>query len=400
MKIALLHYTSWPHVGGVENFIRDQATLLARKGHEVQVLAGEGENPNEGYDLQIIPEIALDFPLNAEVRAVLNRGQFDQKFTQYRSLLVAALQPYLARVDFTIVHNVFTMHFNLALTQALHDLSAQFPFIAWTNDLIATNSDYSLPNPGKTPWSLVRTTVPKVTYVTVSEVRKNEMEAYMTPVPEVKIVPDIIDLARHFHLTEEMKASLETLNLSDRDFIFFLPAARITPRKNIEFAIEIIKEIKAKGLNPLLFITGSGDRQNPSGTQYSQYLRACIPAGLKRSVVFVNDHFTVGDKNIRDFYLLSDCLLFPPRQEGFGLPIIEAALYRMPIWCSKVPAFWALEGEGMFMMSELSQLSEALNWLEMQPAFRLQRLVRRTFDMERVYRNYYAPLFEEVMQKK
>ena len=34
MKIALIHYTTWPEVGGVENMVRDQANMLVAAGHE------------------------------------------------------------------------------------------------------------------------------------------------------------------------------------------------------------------------------------------------------------------------------------------------------------------------------------------------------------------------------
>ena len=49
---------------------------------------------------------------------------------------------------------------------------------------------------------------------------------------------------------------------------------------------------------------------------------------------------------MRDLYLLSDCLFFPSRHEGFGLPVLEAAMHRMPVWCQDIPAYRALEGSG------------------------------------------------------
>ena len=38
MRIALLHYTLPPVIGGVERVIRDQAAALRALGHEVQML--------------------------------------------------------------------------------------------------------------------------------------------------------------------------------------------------------------------------------------------------------------------------------------------------------------------------------------------------------------------------
>ena len=53
MRIALLHYSSPPIVGGVESVLAHHARLLANDGHEVTILAGRGEN----YD-QRIPAVS------------------------------------------------------------------------------------------------------------------------------------------------------------------------------------------------------------------------------------------------------------------------------------------------------------------------------------------------------
>ncbi len=42
MKIAIVHYTSWPVIGGVESVIRQHALLMSRHGHEVAIVCGEG----------------------------------------------------------------------------------------------------------------------------------------------------------------------------------------------------------------------------------------------------------------------------------------------------------------------------------------------------------------------
>ena len=42
MRIALVHYTKPPVVGGVERVIADQAAALAGLGHEVEIVDFEG----------------------------------------------------------------------------------------------------------------------------------------------------------------------------------------------------------------------------------------------------------------------------------------------------------------------------------------------------------------------
>jgi len=395
VKIAILHYTSWPEIGGVENVAHDQAAMLTRMGHEVLLISGKGKDPDDGYAFVTPEELAPDYPLHLAVRKILDSGQADQNFNKYRAELTALLKPMFAEADVTIVHNIFTMHFNLPLTLALHDLSKEFRMIAWTHDLVVgESSDYALPNPDKPPWNLMGMSAANVPYVAASDQRRNEIESALKPVPEVSVVPNVIDLGRLFDLSLEMRESLEALALGEREFIFLLPA-KLLVRKNVEFAIEMIKRLKEQGRTPLLLVTAPDDQHAPTA-QYAKFLRDSLPSKLKRYVVFVNDFFPVEQKMLVDLYLIADCLLFPSKQEGFGLPILEAALYRLPILCNSVPAFWATHGEGCFTLETMDQLDDAINWLESQPTFRLQRLVRRQFDGKYIYRKFYEPLLESV----
>jgi glycosyltransferase involved in cell wall biosynthesis len=399
MKIALLHYSYWPEIGGVEHVMRDQANMLRRAGHEVKVIAGMGLDPGEDYEFVLPAELAPDYALNVSVRSVLDRGQADQNFSQYRSVLVEALGAALTGFDVTFVHNVFTMHFNLALTRALHDLAPYHKMVAWTHDMVATNSDYALSNPKQPPWNLMRTSSPDVTYVAVSDHRADEIKEHLKPQVKAHVVLDMVDPVRLFGLTPEMRESLGSIDIPGREFIFLLPA-RLMVRKNIEFALEIVKKLCEMGRNPLLLITGAKAPNNPAAQRYGDFLRHTLPPELLSHVVFVSDFFAIQDDTMRDLYLLADCLLYPSRQEGFGLPIIEAALHRLPVWCGDVPAFWTTEGEGAFMLKDLSKLPEAVAWLEAQPSFREQRKCRRLFDPGAIYRSYYAPLLSTLTSKK
>jgi glycosyltransferase involved in cell wall biosynthesis len=399
MKIALLHPTFWPHPGGVEHLVRDQANMLVRAGHEVTIVTGSGRATGEDYKVVVLSELSPDDKVNAAVRGVLERGMTDNQFGKYRDRLLKVLGKTLGSVDLTIVHNVFTMHGNLALTAALHELAPKHKMIAWTHDVAAAESDQVVPNPTKAPWNLMRTSAPNVLYVAVSEARRGDLAQVLEPPVQAEVVPNAVDVGRLFGLTPEIRASLASLDLAERDLIFFLPA-RVQMRKNIEFALQIIQRLCEMDLNPLLIITGDKDGQSEGGARYADYLRQSLPEVIVGNVVFVSEFFKVQDDTLRDLYLLADCLLFPSKREGFGLPIIEAALYRLPVWCSKMPAYWATEGDGCFVLENIDEVPKAIDWLQEQPTFRAHRRCRKLFDPAIVYREYYEPILATIPVSK
>ena len=397
MKIALLHDTFWPVIGGVEQVMRDQANMLTRAGHEVRILAGEGSIPDDGYEVQILPELAPDFPLNAQVRGVLEHGQADQNFARYRTMLADLLRRALAGMELTLVHDFFTMHRNLALTRALHDIAADHRLIAWTHDIAAGNSDFTLPSPTQAPWNLMSTGVAQVHYVAVSDLRAAELRERLSPAPEPQVIPNPIDRARLFALAPEMSASAPALDLPSRDFVLLLPSPLI-PRKNIDFAMEIMKKLVEMSHNPLLLITAPPDPGRPGADPYGDFLRQSLPEELRGHVVFVSDFFAVTDEILRDLYLLADCLLLPSRREGFGLPVMEAAAYRLPIWCQDIPAYEAVADEGAaYPLEDMERLPAAIEWLESLPTFRQQRRCRTIFDPAVIYQDHYEPLLSSIL---
>jgi glycosyltransferase involved in cell wall biosynthesis len=393
MKIALLHPTFWPQPGGVEHVMRDQANMLVRAGHDVTVITGLGRATGEDYKVNLLAELAPDDKLNTAVRATLERGMVDKDFNKYRDRLIKVLGKALGPMDLTIVHNAFTMHGNLPLTAALHELAPKHRLIAWTHDVAAAESDQVVPNPTKAPWNLMRTSAANVLYIAVSEMRRGDLAHTLQPPVEAEVIPNPVDVARLFGLTPEIRASLASLSLAERDLILLLPA-RVQMRKNIEFALQVVQRLCEMNFNPLLIITGDKEGQSEGGARYADYIRQSLPELIIGNVVFVSEFFKVQDDTLRDLYLLADCLLFPSKREGFGLPIVEAALHRLPAWCSKMPAWWTIEGDGCFVLDTLDDIPQAIDWLQEQPTFRAHRRCRKLFDPAVVYQEYYEPILQ------
>jgi len=59
----------------------------------------------------------------------------------------------------------------------------------------------------------------------------------------------------------------------------------------------------------------------------------------------------VSDEYLERAYAASVCLIAASRGEGFGLPLIEAAQYKLPIMARDIPVFREVAGEHAFFFS-------------------------------------------------
>jgi len=60
--------------------------------------------------------------------------------------------------------------------------------------------------------------------------------------------------------------------------------------------------------------------------------------GLFEKVGLHAEHVKIGVRELADLYGLADALVLTSQNEGFGLPMLEAGLRRLPIICTDIPA--------------------------------------------------------------
>ena len=123
MKIAIVHYTSWPVIGGVESVIRQHAQLMARHGHEVAIVCGEGGAFDKQIPTLVFRELNSQEPLVRAAQDEAYNGRPGQAYFRLLETLQKLLSPLFGKFDHFVVHNMFTMPFNLAGTQALSALA-------------------------------------------------------------------------------------------------------------------------------------------------------------------------------------------------------------------------------------------------------------------------------------
>ncbi|MGC8786604.1 MAG: glycosyltransferase, partial [Anaerolineae bacterium] len=245
-----------------------------------------------------------------------------------------------------------------------------------------------------------------VVQVTVSEPRRNEVAAlYRIPPETVQVVPPGVDVSAFFRWTELAQRIVEAYHLLDADMVLLLPA-RITRRKNIQFALRTLAALREKtGADARLLVTGPPGPHNPANLAYLAELQALRrDLGLIGAAHFVYELGKEGNPLVPDnetmvtLYLLADALFFPSLGEGFGIPILEAGLLRLPIFCSRIPPLQATGGSEVYYFFPSAEPADAATLvadkLLTNGAFRLRRRVLQQFRWETIVHNLVIPLIE------
>ena len=174
MRIALLHYTSPPIVGGVESVLAHHARLMTRAGHEVTILAGRGREFDGRIPLRLLPRLDSRHAEVMKVKDCLDVGQYTADFDILRDQIMLELLAELKGFELLIAHNVGTLHKNLPLTAALHQAyqAPGFPhLILWHHDLAWTTPRYRHEMHAGYPWDILRSSWKDATHVAVSSCR-------------------------------------------------------------------------------------------------------------------------------------------------------------------------------------------------------------------------------------
>jgi mannosylglucosylglycerate synthase len=361
MRIALVHYAAPPVIGGVERVLEQQAAILIEKGHQVVVVCA-----NKGAKVTgAIMEYAPNF-------------------------YVKRLQSALAGCEVVIVHNMFTMPFNWDATQTIAGLSREMTgarWINWVHDVDVTSEAFVALQLN-------------ARHVTVSKVRQQEFCAFAKIKPaQCRVVPNGLDLASTLGLGSKVTAFAKKHELATRELVLFHPT-RVLARKNIELGLEVTAALRKSGVDAAYVVTGAPDPHREESAAYAATLDALLAKKkLQEGVCFAGKEFECSEADVCSLYALSDALFFPSKKEGFGLPLLEAKLHRLPVFCSDIPIHREIMGSMAHYFDLQAKPTEiAANlWQQMlKDNSRKQRLnVIGHFSWERIYQDYLEPLLKE-----
>ena len=325
IKIGMIHYSfNWP--GGVDRIMRQHIYFFLKHEIAVDVLVGMSNMENEeGLNIERMKELWLN--------------PSEDQYENYKKIILNKLRAWLKDKDVVILHNMLTLrHVNRPFYDAFKylmetDKDIKAKVIAWTHDVEE---------------SVHIDVVPGVTYTAISTKTKTALQNALPGLKkDIPLTENVIDFTSLLDLSQNVKNFFIRHNLYDQDYVFIYPA-RLSPNKNIERAIRILKDIKdAKQKNvkekgnkikaKLIIVGSTRARMEYEAEYYSKLLNLIRELGLEKHVIFTGDEYDggkpwqVSDQELSSLYKISSALLFTSRGEGFGLPVVEAAGLGLPV---------------------------------------------------------------------
>ena len=134
----------------------------------------------------------------------------------------------------------------------------------------------------------------------------------------------------------------------------FLMVGTVEPRKRHVVALDAMELIWARGQDVRLLILG---REGWNVSELARRMREHPEAGKR--LLWKTD---ACDADINHAYKRAEALLFPSKSEGFGLPIVEAAMHGLGTIASDIPPSREIGGDGVIYVpvDDAPALSDAI----------------------------------------
>lgn len=322
----------------------------------------------------ILRELLENPPPNTDVRPIYFDG------ARYRHANVFAASFFTGAtfcdatdeiVDFCQDDIYLALDLNIYLTTSVHDLhlrlrshGVQLYFIVY--DILLLRRPDWWPQGINVAFEAWLRSISEVAtgLICISEAVAEEVRSWLMNNPPARIAGPTVG---SFHLGADIENSVPTEGMPDkaaavlermRATSSFLMVGTVEPRKGHAQTLAAFELLWQQGLDINLVIVG---RHGWLVDQLTAKLRR--HPELNRRLFWLEG---ISDEYLQQVYATSTCLIAPSEGEGFGLPLIEAAQYQLPIMARDLPVFREVAGEHAFYFSGLDApaLTDALDkWL-------------------------------------
>lgn len=369
------------------------ATVLRRLGYECYAFAGQVDR--DAGPAAIEPLAHFEHPEAAAVQAELfgtrrrSRAVSD-RVDELRRALVGALYDFIERfdLDLLIPENALAIPMHVPLGLALTQVIAEtgIPVIAHHHDFPWERDRFRINCCGDYLHSAFPPDLPSIRHVVINSYAAEQLSHRKGLSNEV--IPNVWDFERVEAPGEGGPALRKELGFGPDD-VFVLQPTRVVPRKWIERAVEIVRDLD---VGRLVLSHATGDE----GAVYFERLQRYATS---LGVELIDASGLIGtngehDKpfTLDDAYQAADLVTYTSGFEGFGNAFIEAVYHRKPIVVNRYSVyvadieprgFDAIAIDGFADPEDIERISAILA----DPAAR-ERMTSRNFELGRRHFSY------------
>ncbi len=406
-KIALLHFAYPPNIGGVEGMVKEHAETLTSLGYDITVVTGSGEEKNPRIKLVVIPELQSVMSFNPFLQEkILDKGIIDDEFYKLADSIDQGLEKALEKIDVVVVHNMITIVRNLPFVHAFKNFVKKYPkkkYFGWIHDHSYINEfkikDLNIIVNSKFERELLTTPIKNLTYILISESFREPFIRLMgLHNGETAVIPNGIDIKHFLEIDDLIWEIIEKYSLIKK-FPLILSPVNILERKNIDYCLEIIGELKKSYPGIGYVITGKPSAHRSTAEYYENLKKKIEVLDLKENVMFFNDFLNraLMRTEIHDLYQIADMVFFLSKSENFGLPLLESALTKTAVLVSDLKVFREVGGEFVkyldYRTVSPKQAAELVkNFIEESLRVKLNYRSRTQYDLKTILKEKFIPL--------
>lgn len=158
------------------------------------------------------------------------------------------------------------------------------------------------------------------------------------PAERISTIPYGVDEFKfvHYRDLERKKQVRRVLGLPEEAFIGLF-VGRVSPRKGCDLLFDAWERLAAEGEPYYLVLVGPyGDHifMTEEGRRFERRVQAYVAAAEEKRMRFTGQ---IGIDETARYFQAADCFVFPSKNEGFGIVLIEAMASGVPVIATRIP---------------------------------------------------------------
>lgn len=417
--------------------VKDQITMLLRNGHEVDLIVNEEYYGEEIEGVNLVKGLPFIHLYDYMELDQYNSGISDEEWEKFSNghLVYSNKEKLKAEhhratkrmIDMLInlyeekkytrvfTHDIIFTGWNLPYAVGLAKAQAQLPEVRWFNWI------HSVPSGFRDYWNArwygnnSKLIFPNHTDLMIAV---EQFRGYMTDARAIPHIKDIRTFAEFNELTVEIIDKFPSLMSADVTQVYPASSDRLSA-KGVKHVISIFAGFKKLGLNVSLLIANqhaTGKQRKESIDEYMEYAKI---RGLdENEFAFTSElcpDYEVGlpIRTVRELLMITNLLIFPTREESFGLVVPEAALMGNMLVLNKsltqqyevggnrnlffdFGAYRNMLREGDLEENYYDQVASIIaGRMGQNEAIMATMYARQRYNMDSLYDHYYRPLMSE-----